>query len=120
MTYATYFEIGGHVIETNLDPQIHGPRPAADPLMELAKKHGVPKPLARKAMKESSEALGYDVARASRGVGRLRRAKRALGIAGALAAVDGPLPIGDAVAVGLLGTYGIYEVVTGIGDIVQN
>ena len=119
MTYATYFEIGGHVIETTLDSRIHGPRPAADPLMELAKKHGVPKPLARKAMKESSEAIGYDVARASRGVGRLRRAKRAFGIAAVFAAADGPLPFGDAVAVGVLGSYGIYEVVTGVGDIVQ-
>lgn len=120
MSYSTYFEIGGHVIETTVDQRIHGPRPVADPLMELAKKHGVPKPLARKAMKESSSALGYDVARASQGVGRLRRAKRAFGIAAVLATADGPLPVGDAVAVGFLGAYGIYEVVTGIGDIVQN
>ena len=118
MNYSTYFEIGGHVIETQLD-ESHGPRPPADPLMELAKKHGVPKPLARKAIKETSDSIGYDIQRASRGAGRLRRARRALSIAATLAAVDGPLPIGDAVAIGFLGIYGGYEIVAGVGDLAQ-
>ena len=120
MTYTTFFEIGGHVIESYVDTETHGPRPAADPLLEIAKKHGVPKSLARAAMKESSEVLGgYDVARASRGVGRIRRARRAVTIAAALAAVDGPLPIGDTIAIGFLGTYAAYEMAVGVTDLVQ-
>ncbi len=118
MSYSTFFEIGGHVIETQLD-ESHGPRPPADPLLEFAKKQGVPKPLARKAMKEISQETGYDVQRASRGAGRLRRARRVLGIAATLAAADGPLPFGDAVAIGVLGIYGTYEVVQGAADLAQ-
>jgi len=120
MSYTTFFEIGGHVIESYIDTNTHGPRPAADPLLEIAKKHGVPKSLGRAAMKESSEALGYDVARASRGIGRMRRARRAVTVAAALAAVDGPLPIGDTIAIGFLGTYAAYEMAVGVTDLVQN
>jgi len=119
MTYTTFFEIGGHVIESYVDTNTHGPRPAADPIMEHAKKHGVPKSLARAAMKESSKSLGYDVARASRGLGRMRRARRAVTIAAALAAADGPLPIGDALAIGFLGTYAAYEMAVGLTEVVQ-
>jgi len=120
MSYTTFFEIGGHVIESYIDTNTHGPRPAADPLLEIAKKHGVPKSLGRAAMKGSSETLGYDVARASRAIGRIRRARRAVTVAAALAAVDGPLPIGDTIAIGFLGTYAAYEMAVGVTDLVQN
>ena len=118
MSYATYFEIGGHVIETSMPTQ--SPRPAAVPLMELAKKHGVPKPLARKAIKETSDAIGYDVQRGANAYARYRRARWAFTTAAALAAADGPLPFGDIAAIGLLGAYGGYEVVAAFGDLVQN
>jgi len=117
MSYSTYFEIGGHVISTALPQQ--SPRPAADPLMELAKKHGVPKPLARKAIKETSDAIGYDVQRGANAYARYRRARWAFTTAAALAAADGPLPFGDIAAIGLLGAYGGYEVVAAFGDVVQ-
>jgi hypothetical protein len=117
MSYSTYFEIGGQVIETSM-PGI-APRPAADPLMELAKKHGVSKPLARKAIKETSDAIGYDIHRASQAYGRYRRARWAFTTAAVLAAADGPLPFGDIAAIGLLGVYGGYETVAAFGDLRQ-
>ena len=119
MTYSTFFEIGGHVVESYVDTNTHGPRPSSDPILEIAKKHGVPKSLGRAAMKESSEALGYDIVRASRGLGRMRRARRAVTIAAALAAADGPLPIGDMIAIGFLGTYAAYEMAVGLTEVVQ-
>jgi len=61
----------------------------------------------------------YSAERAARAYGRARRAKRAFSIALTLAAVDGPLPFGDAAAVVLLTGYGIYEIHGAILDFVQ-
>ena len=117
MTYSTYFEIGGQLIETHVDAPTG--RPRLDPLMELAKKHGVPKPMARAAVKQLSKDTGYDIARASRGLGRVKRARWAFSTAATLAMADGPLPFGDIAAIGLLGVYGTYEGVTAFGDLRQ-
>lgn len=119
MSYSTFFEIGGHVIENNAVATGHAARPAATTVRSLSKKTGVPAPLLRKAGKEVQEKTGYDMLRASQAHGRFRRARWAFGVAGTLALVDGPLPIGDAVAAAFLATYGIYEVAIGVQDIVQ-
>jgi len=119
MSYNTYFEIGGHVLENNVVAHGHAPRPARTDVRYLSKKTGVPAPLLRKAGKEVQEKTGYDVMRASQAHGRFRRARWAFGVAGTLAAADGPLPIGDALAVGFLAAYGTYEIVSGVQDLVQ-
>lgn len=43
---------------------------------------------------------------------RVRRAQRAATLAFTLAAADGPLPIGDMLAIGVLAGYATYEVYT--------
>lgn len=117
MGYGTFFEIGGHVIESYVDQEQYGPRPAANPLFEKAKEYGVPAPLVRQGAKETKQKTGVDPVVIGRATGRARRARRAFQIALALAAVDGPLPIGDALAIGVLTAYGAYEVVTAVGEV---
>lgn len=117
----TYFEIGGHVIETYV--QSHLPdvplRPRSDPVHHFMKKeHGVPKAMTKQALKQASPE-GYDFDRAARGYGRARRAKWALTTAATLAAADGPLPFGDIAAIGVLGIYGGYEMTQAYGDLRQ-
>jgi len=72
-----------------------------------------------KAVSKSTKNESYDPIRASRAPGRARRARYALQIAATLAAVDGPLPFGDALAIGVLGTYATYEIIGAVGDIIQ-
>ena len=59
---------------------------------------------------EASKALGFDPMDVIEAGGRLRRATRAVKLAAFLAAADGPLPIGDMLAIGVLGVYAGYEV----------
>ena len=65
MTYSTYFEIGGHLIENNVVASGHAARPAATTVHQLSKKTGVPAPLLRKAGHEVQQKTGYDLMRAS-------------------------------------------------------
>ena len=121
MSYTTYFEIGGQVIETYVEGHHHHAplRPRADPLHHYMKEeHGVSKSMTRAALKQASPE-GYDLNRASRGAGRARRARWALSLAGTLAMADGPLPIGDVLAIGFLGVYGAYEGTQAYHDIRQ-
>ncbi len=121
MSYTTYFEIGGQVIETYVEG--HHPnaplRPRADSLHHYMKEeHGVSKFMMKVALKQASPE-GYDLNRAARGAGRARRARWALSLAGTLAMADGPLPIGDVLAIGVLGVYGAYEGTQAYHDIRQ-
>jgi len=121
MSYTTYFEIGGQVIETYVESYHHDApsRPSAEPLhYYMKKKHGVSKAMTRAALKEASPE-GYDLNRAGRGLGRASRARWALGTAIGLAAADGPLPFGDAAAIAFLAAYGVYEAGQAYGDIRQ-
>ena len=120
MSYSTYFEIGGHVVESHVERPGVAARPSADPIRELARKHSVPVPLARAVVSEVSEKTDYDIHRASRAYGRLRRAKWAATTAATLAMADGPLPIGDALAIGFLAAYGVYETAHAVGDLRQS
>lgn len=61
-------------------------------------------------IKQVSKEIGLDYEEIGKVPGRLRRARRAITIAATLAAADGPLPIGDVVAIGVLGAYAGYEV----------
>lgn len=117
MAYATFFEIGGHVVESYVESQGQPSRPAINPLMDKAKQKGVPKPLLRKGAKEIKAETGIDVVQISQGLGRAKRATWAFRTAAALALIDGPLPVGDAIAIGLLATYGTYEGVMFVKDV---
>lgn len=112
MAYQTFFEIGGHVIESYVEQQGQPSRPAINPLLEKGRQMGIPKPLIVAGSKELKESTGVDLIRASRAAGRGKRAGWALRTAAALALVDGPLPMGDAIAAGLLVTYAGYEIVS--------
>jgi len=59
---------------------------------------------------EASKTMGIDPMEFIQEGGRLKRAQRALRIAALLAAGDGPLPIGDMLAIGVLGVYAGYEI----------
>lgn len=59
---------------------------------------------------ESARAMGLTPMEVAEAGARLRRARRAIGVAMFLAAVDGPLPIGDLLAIGVLGVYAGYEI----------
>ena len=61
-------------------------------------------------IKKASKELGLDYEEIGKVPGRLRRARRAITIAATLAAADGPLPIGDVAAIGVLGIYAGYEI----------
>jgi hypothetical protein len=50
---------------------------------------------------------------------RAKRARSAVTVAMTLAAVDGPLPIGDTVAIGLLAGYATYEAVLAFRNVVE-
>lgn len=124
MGYATFFEIGGHVIESYIDQQNRvtlpnaGMRPASgNYLLDKGKQMGVPKPLMRKGAKEIQKESGIDLLKIANAPGRVRRASWAFRTAAALALIDGPLPVGDAIAIGLLATYGTYETVMVAKDI---
>ena len=117
MAYATFFEIGGHVVESYVESQGQPSRPVANNvLLEKGKQMGVPKPLMRKGAKEIQKSTGFDIVKIANAPGRAKRAGWAFRTAAALALVDGPLPVGDAIAVGLLATYGTYETVMLVKD----
>jgi len=118
MAYATFFEIGGHVIESKVVSSGQSPRPAAtNYLLEKGKQMGVPKPLMRKGAKEIEKSTGIDIVKIGNVPGRARRAQWAFRTAAIIALADGPLPIGDAIAVGLLATYGTYEAAMIVKDV---
>ncbi len=117
MTYATFFEIGGHVVESYVETHHHD-APIRPRVRARDRAHGVPKSMTKLALKQVSPD-GYDLNRAARGAGRARRARWALSLAGTLAMADGPLPIGDVLAIGVLGVYGTYEATQAYGDFRQ-
>jgi len=58
----------------------------------------------------AAEKMGVDIEELGKVPGRMRRARRAITIAATLAAADGPIPVGDVVAIGVLGAYAGYEI----------
>ena len=108
--HTTFFEIGGHVIESYVVSGGVEQRPPQNIVLQKGKQLGVPKPLITQASKEMKEAIGVDIIKLGSAGGRGRRAGWALRTAAALALVDGPVPIGDALAAGLLVAYAGYEV----------
>jgi acyl dehydratase len=110
----SYFEIGGEIVEVDtidnpLDVSMV-PEHVLEASMRLHEREqiayelsGDPNQLHVRSDRERAMELG-------RVPGRARRARMAFTIAGTLALADGPLPIGDAIAIGFLVAYGSYEV----------
>jgi hypothetical protein len=119
MSYTTYFEIGGHVIESQVESRGQPGRPPATDLKHISKQTGIPQPLLKDAAKQIEAQTGYDPVRAAGSYGRARRARWALSTAAILATADGPIPVGDALAIGFLSLYGGYEIGMAIKDIRQ-
>lgn len=109
MSYSTYFEIGGHVVESYV-AENYGARPKSNPLMEYARQKKIPARLVREADREIKKETGISPVSISRTAGRAKRARWALTTAAALALVDGPIPVGDAIAAGFLAAYGVAEI----------
>jgi len=114
MSYATFFEIGGTVIESMMSSE---GTPSTRPVVRPRQM----KQAERAAITAVQELTGteYDVARGVRGTRNIRTGATSVGTGlkiarWALAAslADGPLPVGDIIAAGILiggGAYMIYE-----------
>jgi len=113
----SYFEIGGHIVEcsaddnTSLSSTISMVSVAERP--ERGRKSAKDETSLMSKTSPSSGGKGESVYERT---SRLRRARRALSIAAAIALADGPLPIGDAIAVVGLGAYAVYEINYAAGD----
>ena len=111
MSYATFFEIGGHVVESYVE-DLDGIPTRPKPLTlekELKRVAGVPIPLGRAAKREMKGKTGVDIGKFVEGTSHAKRANWAVRAALAIAIVDGPLPFGDMLAIGGLAAYGGYE-----------
>ncbi len=116
----SYFEIGGHVVvidTPSLQSSPFGVTVAERPERgrNSAKAESVRSP---PGANETGESRSLSEEIIERG-GRVRRARRAVALAMTLAAVDGPLPFGDAAAIVVLGVYASYEINMAIGDSLQ-
>jgi hypothetical protein len=109
-----YFELGGHVIETYVTNESTPGRPPMVTARELSKQHQVPQSMIRAVDRKAKADTGVSPLTVLDSYSRLRRARWALTTAAALAAADGPLPFGDAIAIGVLGVYTAYEVKTSV------
>ena len=112
MSYATFFEIGGHVVESYVEDLDGVPsRPKSENLLiEVGKKQGIPPSLMKKGAKEIKKSSGIDLMKLANAPARKRRAQWAFTTALAISQADGPvLPFGDVVAIGFLTAYGTYE-----------
>ncbi len=118
----SYFEIGGQIIESVLEPEFSWnnanktERRADNKMLKMAHKASI----------EAVDQLvgdSYSVKKAIRGgqkaKGGAMSVRRGLAIAAVLAAADGPLPIGDALAAGFLIGGGAYMIYSGAQDVIQ-
>jgi len=118
----SYFEIGGKIIETGLNieegllQQYLRPGDILSPIPE--KKDVVIGGIATVVAKASGKD-DYSISRAMRAPRRYTQARNALGLAAMLAASDGPLPVGDVLAIGVLTGFAVYQGVEAVRDIVQ-
>ena len=103
----SYFEIGGQLIESNVDSPT--PRPPAVTARSVSKQLNVPTPVVRAVDRDVKKKTGISPLASAQKHGRARRAAWAFSTAATIAMADGPLPFGDVVAIGFLGVYGIYE-----------
>lgn len=112
-----YFELAGHVIETQLVDQGVPNRPPIVTARSISRQHNVPQSVVKAVDRKAKADTGISPLTVIDSYGRARRARWALTTAASLAAADGPLPFGDAVAIGVLGVYAGYELKTAVGQL---
>jgi hypothetical protein len=112
-----YFEIGGHIIETIVQDESVPNRPPMVTARSISRQHKIPQPLVRQVDKKVKDDTGVSPLTVLDSYGRARRARWALTVAATLATADGPLPFGDAIAIGVLGVYAGYELKTAAGQL---
>ncbi|MDA9964167.1 hypothetical protein N9D18_00540 [bacterium] len=118
----SYFEIGGKIIETGLNIEealLQQYLVPGDILNPIPEKKDVVFGVAATAVAKVSRKENYDIGRAMRAPRRYTQARNAISLAAMLAAGDGPLPVGDVLAIGVLTGFAVYQGVQGIRDIVQ-
>jgi len=114
---SSYFEIGGHIVECSADDNTS--LPSSISMVSVAERPERGRNSAKyetSPMSITSPSSGGKGESVYERTSRLRRARRALSIAAAIALADGPLPIGDAIAVVGLGAYAVYEINYAAGD----
>ena len=117
----SYFEIGGQIVETGL----HIEEAMSQQYLQLSDFSLIPRKedvVIAGVATSVAKAVGkedYSVARALRAPRRYTSARSALAVAATMAAADGPLPIGDVLAIGVLTGFALYQGYHGIRDIVQ-
>ena len=125
----SFFEIGGKLVECDFQLTYGmGHLFVFNELPPLGGAEGVPRnPILDDLALTAGSTLvavasgedGYSPFTAMNGWSQLRRAKWAGTTAASLALADGPLPFGDALAVGVLSAFAAYEAYHGIKNIVQ-
>ena len=118
--YSSFFEIGGHIVDCQHSivegsyNQYWNPSDVFVPSKAE---------LAVAAVETVANTTGVELpetfqrgGRIIKKAGRVQRALRAAGIAGGIAASDGPLPVGDILAIAFLTGYTGYEVYRIIKD----
>ena len=122
MAYTTFFEIGGTVVESYNESEGRQQRPVI--------KRKMMKSAEKATIEAVQEIIGpkdtYDVARGVRGSRNVRTGATSVGTglkiarwAAAAALADGPLPVGDMIAAGILIAGGAYMIYDGTRDIRQ-
>lgn len=104
----SYFEIGGELIEVSTSPS-SSQRPGPSVVRRIAEQ---PREGRRGTAGGRKSEKGYGITgeQLFSKSGSARRATTAIRMAAALALVDGPLPVGDALAATVLMAYAGYEV----------
>jgi len=110
----SFFEIGGHIIECDITSH------SSSTLMVSAAERPERGRIAARSqaspmLQTSSSTGGLTVRDVASRVGRAQRARRAIAIAATLAAADGPLPIGDTIAIVGLTIYAGWELGHAVG-----
>lgn len=121
----SYFEIGGEIVECIDSTSIPSPQHSPSLFRGAPTTSTVAQVQAQRNGKVAGGRKGdrYDLKAAGEGVSQARGGQRVLTrgltIAATLAVADGPLPIGDVLAAGVLIGVGAYMIYSGIEDVIQ-
>ena len=113
----SYFEISGHIVECSTDDSTSLPSSlsmvSAAERPERGRNSAKDETSSMSITSPLSESNGESLQQRA---ARLRRARRAVSVALAIAAADGPLPVGDSIAIVGLGFYAAWEINHAAGD----
>ena len=118
MGSVSYFEIGGHIVESISTSPSSSNIAVRRAQRAIAGGPARPTPMSAGG-RQGDQSSDYDYTKAFLSTARLRRARTAATIAVGIAVADGPLPIGDAIAIAGLSIYAAAEVVYFAHDVIQ-